>query len=162
MCVVRCLWCLVRCLVCLVRCLMCLLQRSMHSMRFGAVVDVVGVVLVCLVSCALLGCVAVGRQTTTTTERRRYLLLSRREFVHRPCNTEHCTLLRVPASSPSRGGDVAVYVFLHKPTELAHSFLSCSCVYFCLYGPFTCISFHQFSRQLSAFSLCSSYLKSAL
>ena len=46
--------------------------------------------------------------------------------------------------------------FWHKPTELAHSFLFCSCVYLCLYGPFTCILFHKFSRQLSAFSLCSS------
>ena len=36
------------------------------------------------------------------------------------------------------------------------------CVYFCLYGPFNCISFHQFSRWLSAFSLCSSGLISAL
>ena len=27
----------------------------------------------------------------------------------------------------------------HKPTELAHSFLFCSCVYFCLYGSFNCI-----------------------
>ena len=110
----------------------------------------------------LLSMRGVRRQTTTTTERRRYLLLSRREVVHRPCNTEHCTLLRVPAGSPSSGGDVAVYVFLHKPTGLAHSFLFCSCVYFCLYGPFTCISFHQFSRQLSAFSLCSSANTSAL
>ena len=52
--------------------------------------------------------------------------------------------------------------FWHKPTELAHSFfflflsIFCSCVYFCLYGPFSCASFHKFSRQLSAFSLCSS------
>ena len=37
-------------------------------------------------------------------------------------------------------------------------FLFCSCVYFCLYGLFNCISFHKFSRQLSAFSLCSSCL----
>ena len=36
----------------------------------------------------------------------------------------------------------------NKPTELAHSFLFCSCVYFCLYGPFNCISLYQFSRQL--------------
>ena len=35
----------------------------------------------------------------------------------------------------------------HKPTELAHSFLFCSCVCFCLYGPFRCMSFHKFSRQ---------------
>ena len=49
----------------------------------------------------------------------------------------------------------------HKLTELAHS-LFCSCVWFCLYGPFNCISFHKFSRQLSDFSLCSSGLISAL
>ena len=28
----------------------------------------------------------------------------------------------------------------HKPTELPHSFLFCSCVCFCLYVPFNCIS----------------------
>ena len=43
-----------------------------------------------------------------------------------------------------------------KPTELAHSFLFRTFVCFCLYGPFNFISFHQFSRQLSVFSLCSS------
>ena len=43
--------------------------------------------------------------------------------------------------------------FWHKPTELAHSFLFCSCVRFCLYGPFNCISFHKFSQQLSTFYL---------
>ena len=50
----------------------------------------------------------------------------------------------------------------HKPTELAHSFLFCSCVCFSLYGPFTCISFSKFSRQLFASSHCSSGLISAL
>ena len=50
----------------------------------------------------------------------------------------------VPAGSPSRDGDVTVYVW-HEPTELAHSFLFCPCVYFCLYGPFNCISVHKFS-----------------
>ena len=45
---------------------------------------------------------------------------------------------------------------------LAHSFLFCSCVCFCHYGPFNCISFHNFSRQLSVFSLCSSGFISAL
>ena len=59
------------------------------------------------------------------------------------------SLSLVPTGSPSRGGDVMVYV---------HSFLSHSCVCFCLYGPFNCISFHQFSRQLFAFSLRSSGL----
>ena len=66
-------------------------------------------------------------------------------------------LPEVPTGPPSHGGDVTVYV-RHKPTELAHSFLFCSCVYFSLYGPFNCTSFHKFSRQLSAFSLCSSGL----
>ena len=50
----------------------------------------------------------------------------------------------------------------HKLIELAHSFLFCSCVCFCLCGPFNCISFHKFSRQLPAFSIRSSGLISAL
>ena len=50
----------------------------------------------------------------------------------------------------------------HEPTELAHSFLFCCFVYFCLSGPFKCISFHTFSRQLSVFSLCSAGLISTL
>ena len=63
----------------------------------------------------------------------------------------------IPTGSPSRGGDVAVDVKdVNKPTELAHSFLFCSCVCSCLYGPFKCISFHRLFQQLSAFSLCSS------
>ena len=37
--------------------------------------------------------------------------------------------------------------FWYKPTELTHSFLFCSCVCFCLYGPFNSISFHEFFRQ---------------
>ena len=41
-------------------------------------------------------------------------------------------------------------------------FLFCSCVCFCLYGPFNCISFHELSRQLSNFSLCSPGLISAV
>ena len=46
----------------------------------------------------------------------------------------------------------------HKPTELAHSFYSVLASVSAFYGPFNCISFHKFSRQLSAFSLCSSGL----
>ena len=42
------------------------------------------------------------------------------------------------------------------------SFLFCSCICFCLYGSFNCISIHRFSWQLSVFSLCSSGLVSAL
>ena len=52
--------------------------------------------------------------------------------------------------------------FWHKPTELAQSLLFCSCVCFHLYGAFSCISFHELSRQLFAFSLCSAGLISAL
>ena len=50
----------------------------------------------------------------------------------------------------------------HKPAELSHSFVFCSCVCLCFYGPFNCISFHIFSQHLSAFLLCSSGLISAL
>ena len=64
--------------------------------------------------------------------------------------------------SPSRGGDVAVDVFdIHQPSLPTLS-SCCSCVCFCLYNPFNCISFHKFSRQLSAFSVCASGLISAL
>ena len=38
-----------------------------------------------------------------------------------------------------------------KQTELVHSFLFCSCVCFCLYGPFNCISFHEFSPTTLCF-----------
>ena len=64
-----------------------------------------------------------------------------------------------PTGSPSRGGDVTIYIRF-KPTELAHPFLFCSRVYFCLHCPFNCILFHKFSQQLSVFSLLSlwSYL----
>ena len=72
------------------------------------------------------------------------------------CVCELVSRMWVPTGSPSLGGDVA-----HSCPKLAHSFFS-SCVYFCLYCPFNCISFHKFSRQLSAFSSCSSSLNSAL
>ena len=58
-------------------------------------------------------------------------------------------LVQCARGSPSRGGDVAVYSVLVS-------------VFFCLYDPFNCISFHKFSRQLSVSSLCSSGLISAL
>ena len=69
----------------------------------------------------------------------------------------------VPADSPSRGGDVAVYVFdINQRSLPGELLLICSCVCFCLYGPFCCISFHKFSRQLSTFSLFSSGLINTL
>ena len=39
-----------------------------------------------------------------------------------------------------------VGMFRFSVTELAHSFLFSSCIYFCLYSPLNCISFHKFSR----------------
>ena len=64
--------------------------------------------------------------------------------------------ITVPKGSPSRGGDVVVYVKDINQPSLPTLFSFYSCVYFCLYDPFSCILFHKFSRQLSAFSLCSS------
>ena len=80
------------------------------------------------------------------------------------------TVMRVRLESPLRvphGLTLTWFVCCglcqrHKPVELGHSFLFCSCVYFCLYGPFNCISFHRFSQQLSVFSLCSSGLISVI
>ena len=67
----------------------------------------------------------------------------------------------VPSGSSSRGGAVTVYVLdINQQSSLTLFIRSCVCFY--LYGPFNCISFHKFSRQLSAFSLCSSGLTSAL
>ena len=48
---------------------------------------------------------------------------------------------------------VGIMWFMLWTTELVLSFLFCSCDYFCLSGPFSCISVHKFSRQLSVFSL---------
>ena len=67
-------------------------------------------------------------------------------------------VLLVPAGSPSRAGGVVGFFQRHKPTELTHSFLFCCCVCFYLYNPFNCVPSQKFSRQLSAFSLCSSGL----
>ena len=84
------------------------------------------------------------------------------------CVNRLSLVLRVPAGLPSCGGDVIVYVkdinqpSLATPLLLFFLLLFCSCVHFCLYGPFNCISFHKFSWQLSAFSLCSSGLISAV
>ena len=88
--------------------------------------------------------------TTTTSPRGLYYYYSHHLLL---------LLLLVPVGSPSRGRDVAVYVLT---TELAQSFFFRSYVCFSLYGPFNYILFHSLSRQLSAFSLCSSGLIFAL
>ena len=63
--------------------------------------------------------------------------------------------LVVLTGSPSRGGDVVV----NRACPLLSILFLCL---FLSYGPFNCISFHKFSQQLSAFSLYSSRLISAL
>ena len=67
-------------------------------------------------------------------------------------------------SPPARLHVVGMLRFISDINQpsLPPPFLFCSWVYFCLYGPFDCTSFHQFSRQLSVFWLCSSGLISAL
>ena len=67
----------------------------------------------------------------------------------------------VPAGPPSRGGDVKVCVLDINQPSLPTPF-TLFLYLFLPYGPFTCISFHKFSRQLSVFSLCSPSLISAL
>ena len=62
----------------------------------------------------------------------------------------------VSAGLPSRGGDVAVYVFdINQPSLFTPFFPILFLCLFCLYGPLNCISIHKFSRRFSVFSLCS-------
>ena len=60
----------------------------------------------------------------------------------------------VPVGSPSRSGDVKVCVLDINQPSLPTPFTLFLCL-FLSYGPFTCISFHKFSRQFSVFSLFS-------
>ena len=75
-----------------------------------------------------------------------------------------CAIKPVPVGSPAQCGDVVVYVKdINQLILLTPVFFKfCSCVCFCLYDPFNCISFYEFSQQLSNFSLCSSSLSSAI
>ena len=49
-----------------------------------------------------------------------------------------------------------------ESTTTSNLFILFLCLFHSVYGPFNYISYHEFSRQLSAFSLCSSGLISAL
>ena len=69
--------------------------------------------------------------------------------------------MEVSVGSPSRGGDVLVYVFDINQPSLPTPFTLFLWL-FLSYGPFTCISFHKFSRKLSTFSISSFGLNSAL
>ena len=46
----------------------------------------------------------------------------------------------------TRWGCCGLYLW-HEPTELSHSFLFCSCVYFCPYFSFNCISFRHYHHH---------------
>ena len=70
------------------------------------------------------------------------------------------SLSRSPRAHLSRGGDVKVYVLDINQQSLPTPFTLFLCL-FLSYGPFTCISIHKFSRQLSVFSHCSPSLISA-
>ena len=69
--------------------------------------------------------------------------------------------MTVPVGSPSRGGNVTVYIYDINQLSLLTPFYSVL-VSISVYGPFNCISFHKFSRQHSAFSLFSPGLISAI
>ena len=58
---------------------------------------------------------------------------------------------QVPADPPSRGGEVAVYIFdINQPNLPTPFFFKfCSCTYFCLNGPFDRISFINSSDNSS-------------
>ena len=68
----------------------------------------------------------------------------------------------VPAVSLSSGGDIAAYAFYISQPSLPIPFNSVLVSVSVFRGPFNCILFHKFSGQLSAFSLCSSGLISAV
>ena len=76
------------------------------------------------------------------------IVLPTLRFLHR------CLCLPfVPASSPSRDGNVAVYVFDINQPSLPTLFFE-KILFLCLflsYSPFNYISFHKFSQQFSAF-----------
>ena len=89
--------------------------------------------------------------------------LSLSQLVMSSLNLRVClrsSLRPVPVGSPSHGGDVKVHVLDINQPSLPTPFTLFLCL-FLSYGPFTCISFHKFSRQLSVFSLCSPSLISA-
>ena len=77
-------------------------------------------------------------------------------------NEEYFLHSLVPADSPSRGGDVTVYVYDINQPSLPAPFNSVLVSVSVLMTFSTVISSHEFSRQLSVFSLSSSGLISAL
>ena len=107
-----------------------------------------------------LSCLSTPHLPQTCTVFRMWMFKAKKVYFN--CDLSESTVVSVlPVGSPSHGEDVAVYVF-DKPTELAHIFLFCSCVCFCLEGPFNFTSFLKFSGQIFPLSLCSSGPISAL
>ena len=89
-----------------------------------------------------------------------------KSFCALACKANKPTTLQSLRTESPRAHLLVVDIFglchKNKLTKLAHYFLFCSRICLCLLGPFNAISFHKFSRQLFAFSLCSSGLNSAL
>ena len=69
--------------------------------------------------------------------------------------------VQIPVGSPSRGGDIAVFVLDIDQQSLPTLFVLSLCLFLSLWS-FQLYFIPKFSRQLSAFSLCSSGLISAL
>ena len=86
-----------------------------------------------------------------------HLLVSGQEDV---AQVKSCQV--VLAGSPSRGGDVTVYLCDITQPSLPTRFTLFSCLFLSLCPFQLYISFHKSSRQLSALSLCSSVLIPAL
>ena len=95
------------------------------------------------------------------------MFLSQCHYQHRhPSFWLYCISLSLSPPPPPRAhlpvvGMLGFLSFDTNQPSLPTPFYSALGVYFCLYGPFNCISFHKFSRQLSVSSF-SSGLISAL
>ena len=95
------------------------------------------------------------KKTKTNTKKQKQKLLS-------GACTELLGLSLSSMLSPRAHLHVVRFMSDIKRPSLPIPFYSVLVSIFSLYGPFNCISFHKFSRQLSVFSLRSSGLSSAL
>ena len=97
------------------------------------------------------------QQTKTPVSLTNWKLAGVGSFWHCLSGNRSLTPALVPAGSPSRGGDVTVYVLDINQPSLPTLFIQFLCLFLPLW-PFQRYFIYKFSRQLSAFSLCSSGL----
>ena len=97
----------------------------------------------------------------TVTDARSFAVNLLLQYFLQYCYLTAVSCVMVATGSLSRGEDVAVYVW-HKPNRAAHFFHSVLVSVSVFMALSTVLHFHKFSRQLSAFSLCSFGLISAL